>query len=106
MSGFIERHGLSGYQRRPCINLTTNKQQIIWKTMMKRAARATRATFEPRIPLGRPRAGHVEYGETVQSYFRRKHSTQGYGKYHGLHEVDVAAPWLKQTTNNERFQHV
>jgi hypothetical protein len=30
--------------------------------------------LDPRIPLGRPRAGHVEYGQTFQSYYRRKHA--------------------------------
>jgi hypothetical protein len=50
--------------------------------------------LDPRIPLGMPRAGRVEYGETVQAYFQRKHATKGHGKYYPLHEID-SLPWLK-----------
>jgi hypothetical protein len=48
---------------------------------------------DPRIPLGRPRASRVELGETVQQYYRRKHATQGYGKYYGPHEVNTTHRW-------------
>jgi hypothetical protein len=47
------------------------------------------------IPLGMPRAGRVELGQTVQEYYKQKHATHGPGKYFGLHLIAPAAPWLK-----------
>jgi hypothetical protein len=51
---------------------------------------------DPRIPLGMPRAGRVEFGETVQAYYARKHATRGPGKYYGLHHIAPAGPWRQQ----------
>jgi hypothetical protein len=51
--------------------------------------------LDSRMPLGMPRAGRVELGESVAQYYKRKHATQGHGKYYGLHLIAPAAPWLK-----------
>jgi hypothetical protein len=52
----------------------------------------TESCLDRRIPLGMPPASRPEFGPTVAEYFRRKHATQGPGKYLGLHLV-ATFPW-------------
>jgi hypothetical protein len=48
------------------------------------------------VPLGMPPASRPEFGPTVAEYFRRKHATNGPGKYQGLHLV-ATFPWRQQS---------